>query len=165
VPLPGGEVHINGQGVDEVITIKGRATISLSLPYGTYRFSSEPTAYYWASERIVNVIVPRTFVLIALARKEANAIFGEGTPTPYTITGTVEVGRSKTSKLFARLRGLYLPSSSEAEVDEKGHFEIAVPLQGSYSVEILDGESITKAKTIRLDETKARPVRVDFLVQ
>ncbi len=40
----------------------------------------------------------------------------------------------------------------------------AVGVQGSYSVEILDGESIVAAKTIRLDETKARPVRVDFTV-
>jgi hypothetical protein len=161
-PLPGGEVQIDGQSVHEVITIKGRT--SITLPYGTYRLTSEPSAYYWASERTVDVIAPKTFVLIVFARKEAFAISGEGTPTPYTVSGTVAFAHPRNSKLFVRLRGLYLPSSAEAEIDEKGHFELAVRLQGSYAAEILDGESIAAAKTIRLDETKARPVQVDFIV-
>jgi hypothetical protein len=102
-------------------------------------------------------------VLIALAPKESFAIFGEGAPTPYTVSGTVTLARSGTPKLFARLRGLYLPVSADAEVDEKGRFELAVQLQGTYTVEILDGESIAATKTIRLDETKARPARVDLV--
>ena len=109
-PLPGGEVHIDGHSVHEAITIKSRATVI--LPYGTYRITSEPSAYYWASERIVDIIVPKTFVLIALARKETFAVSGEGTPTPYTVSGTVALGRPGNRKLFARLTGLYLPSSS-----------------------------------------------------
>jgi hypothetical protein len=44
-------------------------------------------------------------------------------------------------------------------VDEKGHFDLAVGLQGTYAIEILDGESIISAETVRLDETKPRPVR------
>jgi hypothetical protein len=161
-PLPGADVHIDGQRVHEVITIKDRTTVT--LPYGIYRFTSDPTAYYWASEQIVDVIVPKTFVLIVLARKEAFAVSGEGIPTPYTVSGIVVRGRSRSSHLFVRLRGLYLPSSAEAEVDDKGHFELAVLLQGSYVVEVLDGESIAAAKIIRLDETKPRPVRVHFRV-
>jgi len=160
VPLAGGEVHIDGQHFQKVVTIKGRTTVT--LPYGVYRLTSEPSAYYWASERFIEVIVPDTFILVALARKETFAVSGEGAPTPYTVSGTLASGRIRTGKLFARLRGLYLPNSSECEIDEKGHFELAVGPQGTYAIEILDGESIVSAKTIRLDETKPRPVRVEF---
>jgi hypothetical protein len=161
-PLPGGEIRIDGHRAHKVVTIKGRTVVS--LPYGTYHVTSDPTAHYWPSERIFDVLTPRLFLLIALAPKEAFAIFGEGTATPYRVVGTVARDRPRTSTLFARLRGLYLSCSAEAEVDRKGNFELAVPLQGSYSVEILEGELITAAKPIRLDETTRRPVRVDFLI-
>jgi hypothetical protein len=72
------------------------------------------------------------------------------------------IGQSHHRKLFAQLRGLYLPVESESEIDENGHFELATNFQESYSVEILDGESIAAVKTVRLDETKARPVRLAF---
>jgi hypothetical protein len=160
LPLAGGEVRIDGQSFQKVVTIRGRTTVT--LPFGVYRLTSEPSAYYWASERFIDVIVPNTFVLVALARKETFAVSGEGTPTPYTVSGTVVLGHIRTGKLFARLRGLYLPNSAEAEVDEKGHFDLAVGLQGTYAIEILDGESIISAKTVRLDETKPRPVRAEF---
>jgi hypothetical protein len=41
-PLPGGEVHLDGQNFHEVIIVKGRTTVT--LPYGTYRLTSEPSA-------------------------------------------------------------------------------------------------------------------------
>jgi len=161
--LPGGEVRVDGQLVHKVITFKGRTTVT--LPYGTYRLTSGPSASYWAFEKLIDVIVPKTFVFVCFAPKEAWAIWGEGTPNPYTVKGMVTVSHPKANKLFARLKGLYLPSSAETEIDEKGHFELAARFQGSYSVEVIDGESIVSTKTIRLDESTERPVRVDFTVR
>ena len=65
--------------------------------------------------------------------------------------------------MLVRLRALYLQDSVESDVDEKGHFELAVKLQGSYSAELVEGESILSTKPIRLDESTERPLKVDLV--
>jgi hypothetical protein len=48
-----------------------------------------------------------------------------------TVRGTVSSSNLRTRQLFARLRGVYLTESAEAEVDEKGQFNLAVRFMGT----------------------------------
>ena len=115
--LPGGQVRIDGQHFHGVVTIKGRTTVT--LPYGTYCVTSDSSGYYWGTHRIVEVMTPKMYVLIALPRKESFALFGEGTQTPYRISGTLTFGHRKNRRLFIRLRALYLSEEVEAEIQSK----------------------------------------------
>ena len=58
-PLPGGKVLIEGSGFHKELVIKGRTTAV--LPFGTYHFTTKATAFYWGSNRIVDVMTAQCF--------------------------------------------------------------------------------------------------------
>jgi hypothetical protein len=159
-PLKATRIHVDGSAIHKDIDVAG--TVTISLPYGSYRLTSASLGSYWPIERTFEVIESRNFVLIALPPIEAYAKFGEGTPTPYTLSGKLKGNRPNPGSLLARLRGLYLVDSAEAEVDPNGHFDLAVKNQGIYTLDVLDGELVIASTLIRLDESKERPIVVDI---
>ena len=115
----------------------------MTLPYGSYRFTCEALGDTHRIERIVDVVAPGTYILLALPLADA----GDSDGPRYSVEGTITQGSQKTSLAFVRLRGVFLSSAAEAKVDNAGRFKVDVAYSGEYELEaigISNGEDLAK---------------------
>ena len=103
-------------------------------------------------------------MLLAVARRESWLISGEGSRPTYTVEGAVVDKRERKQALFARIRGIYLSTAAEAQIDASGHFAVTVPFQGDYDVELVGEGTVLAHKPVRFDESTSERLSLHFAI-